>query len=134
MSTVTQLRPGTSCIEPVRYGLLSIVGPTTQRNSQRDLLYKCRCACGGTTLASKRSLRRGEKKSCGCLRRLKGVPVAPSAQPAQNDPTYVVRGEPVHLHTMAAVLGRDPDQLQDYLTAATRAGRTVEAAVMPMLR
>lgn len=39
------------------------------RGKDRHLLWNCSCACGGTTIASGRDLRRGHTQSCGCYAR-----------------------------------------------------------------
>jgi hypothetical protein len=122
-------------VEPETYGLLTVIGPTTQRNSQRERLYRCRCACGNLTNATRRALRRGEKKSCGCLRSLKVVhSMAPPPRVPDDQPHYTVRGQDVPLPVLAAVLGREPEPLHEYIDLTLARGQTVEAAVMTMLR
>lgn len=50
-----------------RYGMLTVVSLTDQRNGYGRLLYRCRCDCGGERLATRANLERGEITSCGCL-------------------------------------------------------------------
>jgi hypothetical protein len=52
-----------------RFGRLIVIAQTDQRSSGRSYIYECRCDCGETVWASTPSLRRGEKRSCGCLAR-----------------------------------------------------------------
>lgn len=52
-----------------QYGRLTPLGPigwTTEK--KRCPIWLCRCDCGNTTQATTKTLRRGIKKSCGCLR------------------------------------------------------------------
>lgn len=49
-----------------RYGLLTVIALTDQRNAYGRLLYRCRCDCGGERLATRANLQRGEITSCGC--------------------------------------------------------------------
>lgn len=37
-----------------------------------DGKWECACDCGGVTIASKSNLKNGTRKSCGCLKRIKG--------------------------------------------------------------
>lgn len=41
--------------------------------SMTGAIWHCKCACGGETDARASQLRRGMKKSCGCLRYKKGA-------------------------------------------------------------
>ena len=49
-----------------RFGNLVAVRPTSERKSG-SVVWECQCDCGNTTLASAQNLRRGDKKSCGCI-------------------------------------------------------------------
>ena len=51
-----------------RFGRLTAIKPTDARK-EGSVVWECSCDCGNTTLASKRVLIRGEKKSCGCLQK-----------------------------------------------------------------
>ena len=53
-----------------KYGLLTVVSfhgynPNYKRKEET---YLCKCDCGNTTIANKKALLKGEKKSCGCIR------------------------------------------------------------------
>jgi hypothetical protein len=112
-----------------RYGLLTLGPRTTRRDSQGELLYRCSCACGGTTLSSLRQLRRGKKKSCGCLRSgHTGTIVIHDQQ------VWPLAGTAVPVTMMAAVLQRRPDDLQQYLLDCSHRRIPVEQAVRAMIR
>src|SRR5690348_874750 len=112
-----------------RYGLLTLGARTEQRDSQGELLYKCSCARGGETLSSLRQLRRGKKKSCGCLRSgHTGTIVIHDRQ------VWPVAGTAVPVTMMAAVLQRAPEDLQHYLEDCAHRHIPVEQALRPMLR
>lgn len=49
-----------------RFGRLTVVGRAENSKDQRAM-WNCICDCGKTTLALGTSLRKGDKKSCGCL-------------------------------------------------------------------
>lgn len=53
-----------------RYGMLTVVGLSGQRNSRGRVLYQCHCDCGGDRLATYANLERGEITSCGCKNHL----------------------------------------------------------------
>ena len=48
------------------YGLLTVVEPARQIGKNKRWL--CQCECGNTTVVSSSNLRKGQVKSCGCLR------------------------------------------------------------------
>lgn len=110
------------------FGLLTLGERTEQRASSGELLYKCRCACGGETLATLRALRRGKKKSCGCLRAGQSAPVI-----IRDAQTWPVNGVPVPVTMIAAVLQRRPEDMQHYLAESARRGIPVERALRPMI-
>lgn len=111
------------------FGLLTLGARTTRRDSQGELLYRCKCACGGTTTASLRQLRRGKKKSCGCLRSGHTAAIV-----IHDQQVWPVAGTPVPVSMMAAVLQRDPQDLQQYLLDCSHRRIPVEQAVRSMLR
>lgn len=112
-----------------RFGLLTLGERTDQRDGQDEILYRCSCACGGTTLASLRQLRRGKKKSCGCLRS------GHTGTIVIHDPqVWPLGGTAVPVTMMAAVLQRRPDELQQYLTDCAHRHIPAEQAVKAMLR
>lgn len=49
------------------FGRLTVI-EEVGRSVDRSVEWLCRCTCGQTTLASAANLRRGSKKSCGCLK------------------------------------------------------------------
>jgi hypothetical protein len=50
------------------FGRLTVTGPA--RDSADGLpQWVCACTCGDTCIAKSRSLREGDTRSCGCLRR-----------------------------------------------------------------
>ena len=49
-----------------KYGKLTVLVPTDQRNKQRQRLWRCVCDCGGERLCSAQWLKLGWAKSCGC--------------------------------------------------------------------
>jgi hypothetical protein len=54
-----------------RFHKLVVIG-FVEINKWGQTVWKCKCDCGGETLALISPLRRGAKKSCGCLDSLKG--------------------------------------------------------------
>ena len=56
-------------ITGLRFGKLVAVRPTEKRNSNRSVIWECRCDCGRTIYASEIDLQRGNIKSCGCAKR-----------------------------------------------------------------
>lgn len=112
-----------------RFGLLTLGERTTERSSQGELLYRCRCACGGDTTATLRALRRGKKKSCGCLRSGRTGPIV-----IRDPQVWAVCGTAVPVTMMAAVLQRRPEDLQQYLTECSHRHIPVEQALRPMIQ
>lgn len=49
-----------------RYGKLIVLEPAGRKDSR--VLWKCKCDCGNYTVVLGCSLRKGETRSCGCLR------------------------------------------------------------------
>lgn len=64
----TKVTPGQKDLTGQRYGCLVCLEPT-QGRSEYDgtVVWRCKCDCGNTCLASCGQLMRGYKKSCGCL-------------------------------------------------------------------
>lgn len=58
------IQPGT------RFGKLTVIQETAKRDKDGSVCYKCRCDCGGTITVSASRLRKGDNKSCGCLKRI----------------------------------------------------------------
>ncbi len=51
-----------------KYGRLTCIEPTGETNKQNSALWLCWCDCGNEVVVCSNSLRRGNTKSCGCLR------------------------------------------------------------------
>lgn len=52
----------------LKIGRLTVLAKMNRRKC-RAFLYRCRCECGTITEATISEVRRGDKKSCGCLRK-----------------------------------------------------------------
>ena len=52
-----------------KFGRLTAICPTEERDSKGSVMWECRCDCGNTTVVSSTVLLMGGTKSCGCLRR-----------------------------------------------------------------
>ena len=50
-----------------RYGRLTAIRPTDQRDVRGSIIWECRCDCGNTVFYSVSCLAQGRTKSCGCL-------------------------------------------------------------------
>jgi hypothetical protein len=50
-----------------RFGRLVAIEKTDQRASGGNIVWRCRCECGGERVTAGRHLRQGLTKSCGCL-------------------------------------------------------------------
>lgn len=51
-----------------RFGKLVAVRPTDKREYSH-IVWECRCDCGNVCLANQNALKKGSKKSCGCIRK-----------------------------------------------------------------
>jgi hypothetical protein len=49
-----------------KFGRLSVISSTEEKDANGRTLYKCQCACGGTRLAPACLLLNGRITSCGC--------------------------------------------------------------------
>ena len=54
-----------------RYGMLTVLYQAKERNQTGGAMWVCKCDCGKIIVADGHSMRRGRKKSCGCLRQIK---------------------------------------------------------------
>lgn len=54
------------------FGRLTIIREVEPPEGKRRTWYECECACGNTTIGYGTDIKRGSKRSCGCLRS-KGV-------------------------------------------------------------
>ncbi|MCD8365765.1 MAG: transcriptional regulator [Clostridiales bacterium] len=52
-----------------RFGRLTVLHPTNQRDLKGSVFWKCRCDCGNTVKVTQSNLVYGTYRSCGCLRR-----------------------------------------------------------------
>ena len=50
-----------------RFGKLVAVRLTGERRN-RSVVWECKCDCGKTTFVNANNLRKGNTKSCGCLK------------------------------------------------------------------
>lgn len=55
-------------MEGKKYGKLTVIKDTGKRNKHKGIIYLCKCDCGKETEAVGSYMRRGDKKSCGCLK------------------------------------------------------------------
>ena len=55
-----------------KYGRLTVVD-AAGRNSNRTVVWQCRCDCGVLTKSTGADLKRGHKKSCGCFAKEKAA-------------------------------------------------------------
>lgn len=51
-----------------RYGKLTAICPTGEKNPAGSMIWKCRCDCGNETRIAVSDLNSGNCKSCGCLK------------------------------------------------------------------
>lgn len=51
-----------------KYGRLLVLCEAG-RDSYKNVLWKCKCSCGGNTIVNGNNLRKGHTESCGCLRK-----------------------------------------------------------------
>jgi YHS domain-containing protein len=55
-----------------RFGKLTVVKDSGERDYKQNILWECQCDCGNKVLANTDILNKGEKISCGCLKQSKG--------------------------------------------------------------
>ena len=53
-------------LEGQRFGLLTVIKKTGEKNRRRHFLWECNCDCGKKTIADGIDLKSGRIKSCGC--------------------------------------------------------------------
>lgn len=63
-----------------RFGRLLVVARLDQRRT-RHAVWMCRCDCGAETTATSTALSRGDKRSCGCLRKEYNARFSPRLEP-----------------------------------------------------
>ena len=52
-----------------RFGQLKVLRATTERSSNRGMLWRCLCQCGALVTARSDRLRAGRMVNCGCAAR-----------------------------------------------------------------
>lgn len=50
------------------FGRLTAIKKTSRRDTYNNIIWYCRCECGGDALVSSHDLVRGNTQSCGCLK------------------------------------------------------------------
>lgn len=50
-----------------KFGKLTVIEETSQRNKNKEILWRCLCDCGGEKNVSTSDLKRGYVTSCGCI-------------------------------------------------------------------
>lgn len=53
----------------LKYGRLTFIHSTDQRTNDNCVIWECLCDCGTTCFRDSKSIRQGNTKSCGCLKR-----------------------------------------------------------------
>src|SRR5574343_380277 len=56
-----------------KYNRLTLLNKTDKRTTDRRVIFEFKCDCGNTVFLPIRSVRNGNTKSCGCLRREKSA-------------------------------------------------------------
>ena len=60
-----------------RYGRLTVLERSQERDPRRGATWLCECVCGGRRSVAGVTLRQGLVRSCGCLAREQRRPVCP---------------------------------------------------------
>ena len=64
---MNRVKPGTLDLKGRRFGRLIAIEPTEERGYNGEVVWRCRCDCGKEVKTTTGQLRKGYKKSCGCL-------------------------------------------------------------------
>ena len=64
---VTKVKPGTTDITGMRFGNLTALEQTEERENSGSVVWLCKCDCGNLCKVSIHQLQAGYRKSCGCL-------------------------------------------------------------------
>ena len=51
------------------FGRLTVKSKLLEKDNQGQTLWDCACSCGNNTIARTASLRNGNTRSCGCMRK-----------------------------------------------------------------
>ena len=62
-----RVKPGTLDLTGMRFGKLTAIEPTDKRDPDGNVMWLCKCDCGKEIITSLGQLRRGYRKSCGCV-------------------------------------------------------------------
>jgi hypothetical protein len=68
-------------LEGTKFGLLTVLRLADNR-ADRGARWLCRCECGNNRIVFGYDLKRGNTRSCGCLRRRKGTNAGHPRKPA----------------------------------------------------
>ena len=70
LKSVPKSRPAANCKDLTgrKYGRLTVIEATQERDYRGSVMWKCKCRCGGEKLVSSPNLRRGLVVSCGCAK------------------------------------------------------------------
>ena len=63
-----KVKPGQCDLTGQRFGKLTALEPTKDRDQNGVTVWRCRCDCGNEAMVSASLLKNGYKKSCGCIR------------------------------------------------------------------
>ncbi|MFA5391930.1 MAG: AP2 domain-containing protein [Candidatus Omnitrophota bacterium] len=68
----------------MKFEKLTVLGEQGKYEKNGSILWLCQCECGQTTKATASNLKRGGKKSCGCLLKKEGITHRPEYRCWQN--------------------------------------------------
>lgn len=88
----------TKDIRDKRYGLLTVMHLTHDRNKHGQALWRCVCDCGNEKLVTLGNLTSGNTKSCGCL------PVGRKKKPPTGYKKTRPHGPPITIHPLYQIL------------------------------
>jgi hypothetical protein len=66
-----------------KFGRLTAIEPTKKRR-RHQIVWRCKCECGGELLVAATYLIRGDSRSCGCLKKENGQRIARLSLIARN--------------------------------------------------
>lgn len=62
-----KMRPRVSDLIGKRFGMLTVIGDSGERDGSCSILWRCKCDCGGEILVVRSQLESGNTESCGCV-------------------------------------------------------------------